>query len=500
MAARRSKIAGVSTHYDVVIVGGGAAGLATAIFAARAGRGRRIGVLDGATKLGAKILISGGGRCNVTNVRVRPEDYQGGSRNTIRRVLSAFPGPSTVEFFREIGVALHEEQWGKLFPDTHSARTVLSGLIREAERLGIELRPGHRVTAIAPEDERFRVRANRRHAGGLQTALSTTPDETCEFETSMVVLATGGQSFPKTGSDGFGFELARRLGHTIVSPAPALAPLVLEGDFHAILSGIAQEVELTITARGDKPVRIGGPMLWTHFGVSGPAALDASRYWHRASMAGRSPAVRVNFLPGLDFAGVEQRIMAAISRQPRALARNVLSALTSSNFADDSVKEESDGSGPTPKLKRADAGSGWSWEAGERKGISKRLVEVLIDWTGVAGDIAAGRLTREQRRKIVHALTEWPMPVAGSRGFNFAEATAGGVSLSEIDPGTMESRACPGLFLVGEVLDVDGRIGGFNFQWAWSSGFVAGNGIARALGDERGGDNTGRAPEGHVPH
>lgn len=179
---------------DVIVVGAGAAGLATAIFAARRMSGRRVIALDGAEKLGAKILISGGGRCNVTNRQVSPADFWGGSANVVRRVLAAFPPPRTVEFFREIGVELHEEEHGKLFPDSNSAKTVLAALLAEAARRGVDVRTGHRVHSISRAGETFRVTSR-----------------SGDIEARAVALATGGLSYPKTGSDGAGYALAQRL-------------------------------------------------------------------------------------------------------------------------------------------------------------------------------------------------------------------------------------------------------------------------------------------------
>jgi hypothetical protein len=248
-------------------------------------------------------------------------------------------------------------------------------------------------------------------------------------------------SLPKTGSDGFGFELARRLGHSLVPPTPALAPLVLHGDFHAVLSGVSHdEVEVILRLEDQKPVRLRGPMVWTHFGASGPAIMDASRHWHRARLEGRSVQMSLNFMPGVNFEQAEKRLMELAAAQPKALIHNALAAVA-----------------PT------------------------RLIESIVSRIGIAPQVTMGRITREDRRRLIHALVDWPLPVVDSRGYGFAEATAGGVPLHEIDPTTMASRICPGLFLVGEILDVDGRIGGFNFQWAWSSGYVAGRGLAQHL-------------------
>ncbi len=406
---------------DVAIVGGGAAGLATAIFAARRAPGTSIAVLDGARSLGAKILVAGGGRCNVTNRIVTPADYSGGSRNTIRRILSEFPVEETVAFFREIGVDLREEEHGKLFPTTNRARTVLDALLNEADCRGVCVRPAQRVTAIRTTDFGFQIE---------------TPAKT--FAAGRVVLATGGRSLPKTGSDGGGYALARHLGHALVRTAPALVPLILAGDFHAPLAGIAQDVELAVKPADAKAIRVTGAMLWTHFGASGPAVLDISRHWLRARLVDREVGVHVNFLPGQEFNGVDEMLRTLATSQPKASVSKALSRLLPNRVAD------------------------------------AVLVALEIDRS-----VTAANLPKDQRRKLAHALVDWPLQVTDSRGYAHAEVTAGGVPLSEIDPRTMASRKCPNLFLVGEILDVDGRIGGFNFQWAWSSAFVAGAAIAK---------------------
>lgn len=409
----------------LVIVGAGAAGLATAIFAARRLGPGRVLLLDTARRPGAKILVSGGGRCNVTNREVTERDFSGGPPHLVRRVLRAFTAAEAVAFFRDMGVVLHEEEDGKLFPDTHKARTVLDSLLVEAARRGVELRGGVRVDGVEREQRcegRFVVRAG----GALVRA-------------RRVVLATGGLSLPKTGSDGGGYALARRLGHSLVPTTPALVPLVLEGRGHEALSGVSHPVELRLGGGSFRPTRIRGAMLWTHFGVSGPAVLDVSRHLLRARLEGEHPRLVANLLPGEDAAGLARLLVAASRTRPRAGVRSVLDGRMPASVLDAVAKE-----------------------------------------VGVAPSVPVGQLPREQRRRLVLALTERDLAVRDSRGYNFAEVTAGGVPLAEVDLRTMESRKCPGLHLVGEILDVDGRLGGFNFQWAWSSGFVAGEAIAAA--------------------
>src|SRR6266540_3134361 len=254
---------------DIAIVGAGAAGLATAIFARRAGPALRVALLDGAPKPGAKILVSGGGRCNVTNTVVAETDFWGGKRTVVRRVLRALPVDETVDFFRDLGVPLHEEAGGKLFPDSNRARDVLDALLSGVADAGATLETGTRVRSVAPAGDGFVLDTSR---GPLAAG--------------RVVLATGGRSLPKTGSDGGGYEIARALGHTLVAPTPALAPLVLETgtaySIHNGLSGIAIDGELSIWIDGALATRLSGALLWTHFGISGPVVFNASRHWARA--------------------------------------------------------------------------------------------------------------------------------------------------------------------------------------------------------------------------
>ena len=405
-----------------MIVGAGAAGLATAIFTRRAGGLRRVAILDGAKKPGAKILVSGGARCNVTNSIVSERDFWGGRAPIVRRVLRAFPVADTIAFFRELGVTLHEEADGKLFPDSNRARDVLDALLAGTARSGAALLASHRVTGVEPSGGGFRIATS---AGELQA--------------DAVVLATGGQSLPKSGSDGAGFAIAKRLGHTIVPTTPALAPLLLDPDdgLHRDLSGVSHDVEIAVWIDGVIATRIGGAMLWTHFGVSGPAALNASRHWMRATLEGRAVAVTVNLHPGHSFEDLDSWWTARARGHPKAGTHSTLAERLPASLA------------------------------------AALLARLRID---AATPLA--HFAREDRRRLVHALVAWPLPVIGTRGYNFAEATAGGVALDEIDPATMASRVCRGLHLVGEILDVDGRIGGFNFQWAWSTAFIAG----RALG------------------
>ena len=338
-------------------------------------------------------------------------------------MLHAFPVADTVRFFDEIGVRLREEAGGKLFPVTSRARDVLEALLREARRVGAQLDAGQRVLEIDRVAGQFRI---------------VTPTQ--EVIASHLVLATGGQALPRSGSDGAGYAFAARLGHTIVPVTPALAPLVLDAAdaVHASLSGVAHDVELSLRVDGTIAMRVAGALLWTHFGISGPVVLNASRHWLRAQLEGRAAALTANFCPGRQFDAVDDEWQARARSAPRASVHATLSTIVPASVA-----------------------------------------AALLRRLEIDGAITLAHLAREDRRRMARALVEWPLPVVASRGYTFAEATAGGVALAEIDAATMRSRVCPGLSIVGEVLDVDGRIGGFNFQWAWSSGFVAGRAFAK---------------------
>src|SRR5687767_1372447 len=254
---------------DLIVIGAGAAGLATAIFAARAAPARRVICVDGARTIGAKILVSGGARCNVTNRVVTEHDFWGGSRRIVRHVLRAFPASRAAQFFEELGVKLHEEDDGKLFPDTNRSRTVLDALLREADRLGVVIATGHRVHEVRADGDRFLI----------QTSAGIT------LGARVVVLATGGRSLPKSGSDGFGYQLATRFGHGHVTTSPALAPLIVAGE--STLAGVAHAAAMTLQVNRRPAIRLEGSLLWTHFGVSGPLALNMSRHWNRAQLEGR---------------------------------------------------------------------------------------------------------------------------------------------------------------------------------------------------------------------
>jgi predicted Rossmann fold flavoprotein len=423
---------------DIAVIGAGAAGLMASIWAGRAAAaqgGHRPSILavDGAKKPGAKILVAGGGRCNVTHHHVDESSYNGSSRNAIKKVLRAFDVTQTTDFFLELGVILKREETGKLFPTTDDAHTVLNALTREVER--------HRIPLLHP----WRVQSVVVDAENSDFPFLITRDDPAEtIRARRVVLATGGKALPRSGSDGLGLDIARSLGHTVTSHVfPALVPITLDParTFIPTLSGLT--IPATIGVRsgtGKKIIDFTGSTLCTHFGLSGPAVLDASRHYLDARHQDSGATLVLNWL--------------IVDNKP-----------ATPEWADESLRTL----GPTSPVKFI------------TRFMPDRLARAICEHVQVDPSAPGHTLTKEKRRSLADALTRMPMPVTGDRGFTFAEATAGGVPLSELRLETMESRIVPGLHLCGEICDVDGRIGGFNFQWAWASGYLAGRAAVELL-------------------
>ena len=404
---------------SILIIGAGAAGLMAAIHAA--GGGRRVTLLERTRDGGRKILISGGGRCNVLPSRWRPEQYvTASSPNTMRNMLRSWPLEEQRRFFEErLGLRLAlEEETGKLFPVSNRARDVRDGLVELARAVGVELRFEAQVTALDPEDGGWRVGL----AGGGVMGART------------VVVATGGLSVPATGSDGTGLRLLEKLGHTVHPLYPALTPLTAAPPRHAPLAGVSLPVG--IAAPLDKgSFEASGGFLFTHRGYSGPAVLDVSHIAVRHRLSGGTPA--------------DQPLLVRWTGED-------------ADAWDRSLREEP--SGTVASLLR--------------RRLPTRLADTLIDEAAVPPDRSLAELRRDERGRLVDVLARYPLPWTGDEGYRKAEVTGGGVALGEIDPRTMESRIAPGLFLCGELLDAFGPIGGYNFMWGWATGRAAGLGAA----------------------
>ncbi len=403
----------------VAVIGAGAAGTMAAIFAAS--QGAQTLLLERTADGGRKILISGGGRCNILPARVDESRFVTDSSSALmRKMLRSWPLREQIAFFEdEVGLRLVEEpESAKLFPASNRAREVRDGLLALAARRGATLLMNTRVTGFAPSGRGWRI--EREGNASLQA--------------DAVVVATGGLSVPSTGSDGLGLEVAERLGHAVHPTYAALTPITADPAPFANLAGVSLNVTITARAQGRAATSTGG-FLFTHRGYSGPAVLDVSHVAVRSRAATTSPArllVRWTPLGDEDWeSALRPRGTGTVSGALRAVLPDRLAAALSAS--------------------------------------------VSVD----PGRTLAG-LRRDERLRLIETLVRGVLPWTGDEGYRKAEVTGGGVSLSEIDPGTMESRRHPGLFLCGEMLDSFGPIGGYNFLWAWATGRAAGLGAARA--------------------
>jgi predicted Rossmann fold flavoprotein len=400
----------------IVIIGAGAAGLMAAIHAARGGH--RVDVIEATSDGGRKILISGGGRCNVLPSELDHRRYvTASSSNSLRKILLAWPlGQQRAFFESEIGLPLVlEPESGKLFPVANKSRAVRDALVNHARQIGVRFRTNTRVVSIAPAEGSWRVDA----FGGEQII--------CQ----RLVITTGGLSVPQTGSDGFGFKHLAQLGHTIHPTYPALTPLVSEPAGMADLAGVSLPVKLTAVSETEVRNATGG-FLFTHRGYSGPALLDVSHIAVRGRLAGNPPA-------RLEVAWL---------------------AATASEW--------------TERLAPAAKSVGTVI----RSHLPSRLADRLMLESAVETSTPLAQLTREQRLRLIKILTAFELPWSSDEGYKKAEVTGGGLALGEVNPQTMESRLHRGLFIAGEVLDAFGPIGGYNFVWAWVTGRLAGLGAA----------------------
>ena len=407
----------------LVIVGAGAAGLLTAIFAARAGVPTRL--LETRPRPGAKIRVSGGGRCNVLPSVMTVDDFHTeGSRNTLRNVLFSWPLAEVRAFFEdELGIAMYVEDTGKVFPVSNDAREVVGALLAECERVGVQLEGAARVVSLTPPS-------------ATEPAFRLQLESGAELRAQRVVLATGGLSLPKTGSDGAGFEFASALGHSILPTYPALVPLYAGDPCWGELAGISLRAKLRAVREGRVEAEFEGDLLFTHKGFSGPVALDVSHCLTAPWAAGTE--LQAHWI-GREATDWNEHLRGGGTKTVDRLLRDEL---------------------------------------------PRRLAATLIELSGVPAERSASQLTRAERQRLVRMLDACPLVLTGDGGYRTAEVTGGGVQLAELVTKTLESRCVPGLHFAGEVIDVTGRIGGFNFLWAWVSGRKVGQAVARSLAQD----------------
>ncbi len=399
----------------IVIIGAGAAGLMAAIHAA--GPGHRVVLLERTADGGRKILISGGGRCNVLPSELDPARYvTASSPNTMRNLLRSWPLAQQREFFEStlrLPLVL-EPETGKLFPVANRSRVVRDALVNAAVRAGVEWVPNTTVTGLEPRGRKWRVER----------------DGAPPIDADAVILATGGLSVPQTGSDGFGLRILAELGHTIHPTYPALTPLTITPPVFSDLAGVSLSVTIRAASTSETREATGG-FLFTHRGYSGPSTLDVSHVAVRGALKGEHAQLTVSWTA--HDADEWTALLASSAQQVATVVRREL---------------------PT------------------------RLADRLLTEAGVAHDTTLATLTRSDRIALIDALTRFPLPWSGDEGYRKAEVTGGGLALSEVSAKTLESRMHSGLFLCGELLDAFGPIGGYNFAWAWSTGRLAGRGAA----------------------
>ncbi len=402
----------------VAVIGAGAAGLLAAVTAARAGA--NVILIERTSDGGRKILISGGGRCNILPGHAQPQLYvTDSSPNTLRKILRSWPLHEQRAFFEhELGMPLElEPETGKLFPASNRARDVRDILVARIREAGASIWFEASVVGLQPD------------SGQWQIELENAPSLTA----ACVVLATGGLSVPKTGSDGTGLNIAEALGHTVHPTYPALTPLIADPHPHASLAGISLTV--SVNAPGSRPAfSTTNGLLVTHDGWSGPSILDASHLAIRGKKDGSRQELTVQWAQ-VDAYEWDQKLQAE-----KGTVRSTISSL-----------------------------------------LPRRLADQLISEAQVDGATRLSQLRKGDRKSVVETLSQYAVPWTGDAGYKKAEVTGGGVSLSEVHPATMESTKCPGLYLCGEILDAFGPIGGHNFLWAWATGRSAGMNAAAQL-------------------
>lgn len=392
-------------HSDIIIIGGGAAGLMCAIAAGQ--RGRSVIVLEGSNKVGKKILMSGGGRCNFTNLHTDPARFLGANVHFCKSALSRYTQWDFISLVEKYGIGYHEKTLGQLFCDK-SSKDIVAMLVSECEDANVRILTRCDDITVAGGDG-YRVTCSKGN-----------------FSCDSLVIATGGLSIPKIGASDFGYRLARQFSLRVLDTSAGLVPFTLTGALHDLcnrLSGVS--CRATVTAAN---TRFTEDILFTHRGLSGPAMLQASSYW--------SPGedIEIDLLPDMD---VVDLLLAAKRSRPKSSLRALLAE-------------------HLPKA------------------LAKELQELL--WAKQR-DLALADFTNEQLRQIAGKLQSWVIKPAATEGYRTAEVTMGGVDTDELSSRTMESKQHPGLYFIGEVVDVTGQLGGFNFQWAWSSGQAAGQSV-----------------------
>ncbi len=401
----------------VIIVGGGASGLMASICASK--KGNRVKLIEKNDRVGKKLLATGNGRCNLSNENLSSSDYHGGTADFAMTVIKQFDNNASMNFFKELGLELSVEENGKIFPQSMQASSVLDLLRLEAESSGVEIVTGSEIKTII------------RDKAGI---FELTDKTGITHKSGRVILACGGKAAPQTGSDGYGYKLAGMMGHSVVSPLPALVALKLSGDLHKAMEKMFWNAEVSLLLNNQKLRTISGDIIFTNYGISGLAILDLSRDAVYGLANNKTVEIEINFLPKFSFNEKIDSLRRRKALHPGRLMENYLTGV-----------------------------------------INKRIGQTLIKSSGIKLGAMVSEISESEIIRLAEVLNGCRFKVTGDNGWANAQVTAGGIDCSEVNARTLESKLTGGLYFCGEILDIDGISGGYNLQWAWSSGFVAGS-------------------------
>lgn len=404
--------------YDVIVIGGGPAGMIAALSAREKARSLKIILLDSNMKLGRKLSVTGHGRCNITNSRITTDRYHGGNPRFVNGVLGKWSSADLLAWFENLDVEFKEETKGKIFPVTEHASTIVDKLEEELSLNKIDVRLSTRVIFVNKEGNAFFVNT------GLSSVLRA----------GKVIMATGGLTYPRLGASPDGYEIAKKFGHTIVNPLPCLTGFETHNKEFFDLQGVQTNAETTLIIDGRAIITVTDEVMFTHYGISGPAVFDISPYAVRTDLARSLVILQFNLFPGLDEKQVEEKIIRIWESNPaRPIGISLIGLLP------------------------------------------KKLAQVVMrNMEKMDLTVPCSNISRETRKSLSLALTRLEVRLKKPCDFKDAQVTAGGVNTDEVDPQTMASKKCPGLYFAGEILDIDGDCGGFNLQFAFSSGRQAG--------------------------
>jgi hypothetical protein len=424
----------MTKEYDLIIIGGGAAGMMAAISARRHHPDFSIAIIDQTFALGRKILVCGAGRCNITNINLDKDfekRYYGADKNFIHSIFDKFGYNEIVEFFEELGVDLYVERKtdiGKVFPVTDQAKTITEMLLDEIERNSIEIFLQTKCKSIVKDEEKFLIICEKIEKDGKFL-------EKIQFESKYLILSAGGKTYPSYGSDGSGYDLAASFGHKIIKPVPSALSLESKNPLSHFLQGTKMEMEVTSIIDGKEIKKSTDDVMFKKYGVSGPAILNISREISiRINREDRSDCeVILNFFPGKDKEQTKEFLETRWRRRPEQTIEKSLFGI-----------------------------------------FPNKVSLAILKSIDIKPDNQVSQLKREEKSRIIDTLTSTKIKIDGTRGWNEAEFTAGGVDTEDIFDKTLESKKISNLYFAGEIMNVDGDVGGFNLSWSWASGFIAG--------------------------